>query len=161
MVVPVALGIYCLGEVPDARKLASQIVALYFRRGVVDLFGIASRIAESGLVVHENYEKRELYIARPSSLKGTKFRGWKEDQVSGISDTVLKINAPSAKIVISGEGRKTRYLVNISIGAAPGPGPEWFNEEFKRPEDAIKAVLDCYFSDRIDFYNSSLESWYG
>lgn len=125
------------------------------------LFGIASRIAQSGLVVHENYDKRELYIARPASLKGTEFRGWTEDCVSGVSDTVLKINAPSAKISIPGEGNKTRYLVNISIGAAPGPGPEWFNEEFKDIEKAIEAVTECYFSDRIDFNNSSLERWYG
>ena len=127
----------------------------------MDLFGIASRIAESGLVVHENYDKRELYIARPASLKGSLFRGWTEDQVSGISDTVLKINAPSAKLTVSGIGKKTRYLVNISIGSAPGPGPEWFNEEFKQVEQAIDAVKECYFADRINSNNPSLESWYG
>lgn len=122
---------------------------------------MAFRVAEAGLVVHENYDKRQLYVARPASIGGTSFRGWDEDQVSGIGDTVLKINAPTATISVLGQGRKTKYLVNISIGAAPGPGPEWFNEQFKKPEEAIEAVIECYFSDRINFNNSSLEQWYG
>jgi len=127
----------------------------------MNLLGIAIRIAESGLVVNENSEKKELHIARPASVNGTEFRGWADDHVFGMGDVTLKVNAPTAKVVITGKGSKTRYLVNISQPAAPGPGPEWFNEKFKKAEEAIEAVIGCYFSNRVDFNNSSLESWYG
>ena len=89
------------------------------------------------------------------------FRGWNEVQVSAIGTTLLTTNAPSAKVTMSGKGRKAKYLVNISMTAAPGPGPEWFNEEFKYIEEVIEAVKGCYFSDRVNSKNLSLEIWFG
>lgn len=124
------------------------------------IFEISSEIAESGLVVQENHERSELYVSRPASLKGTQFRGWKEDSVIGMGDTLLKMNAPTAMISIKGRGRKQRFHLNISIPAAPGPGPEWINETFKSSEEVIAATLDCYFAQRIDMKNQSLESWF-
>ncbi len=126
----------------------------------MNLYSIASRVSEFGLVVHRNNEKNELYIARPASLEGTIFRGWEEDTVIGISSTNLKINAPTAILIMQGKGRKTKFNLNISLPMAPGPGPIWFDEVFKSPEDAIEAIKECYFGDRIDFENESLERIY-
>ena len=127
----------------------------------MELFEIAVRIAELGLIVYENYDNQEIDIARPASVEGSMFRGWNEVQVSAIGTTLLTTNAPSVKVTISGKGRKAKYLVNISMTAAPGPGPEWFNEEFKYIEEVIEAVKGCYFSDRVNSKNLSLEIWFG
>ena len=127
----------------------------------MEIFDISIKIAEFGLVVHENFDKNELYIARPASVQGTSFHGFDENNVVGISNTILIVNAPTAIINITGKGKKRRYLLDISIAAAPGPGPEWFNEKFKSAEEVIKATYNCYFSDEIDFKNPSLEGWYG
>lgn len=127
----------------------------------MELFDIAVRVAELGLVVYENYDKQEIQIARPASLQGSLFRGWTEDQLSAIGTTLLTINAPSAKVTMRGKGRKAKYLVNISMSAALGPGPEWFNKEFKDTQAVFEAIKECYFSDRVDSSNASLESWFG
>jgi len=49
--------------------------------------------------------------------------------------------------------------LNISSPAVPGPGPVYFDEKFETVEDLVTAVRECYFSDRIDFNNPSLDGW--
>jgi hypothetical protein len=124
------------------------------------LYSITSSVSKLGLVVHQNNDKNELYIARPASLEGTKFRGWESDIVNGYSSTSLKTNAPSAILSVEGKGRKTKFRLNISLLAAPGPGPIWFDEVFKSADEVVEAVKDCYFGDRINFKNESLESYF-
>jgi hypothetical protein len=51
------------------------------------------------------------------------------------------------------------WRVDISMAAAPGPGPVWFHEEFTKVEDAVDAIEGCFFADRIDSQNESLERW--
>ncbi len=126
----------------------------------MNLYNIASVVSKLGLVVHRSNDKNELYIARPASLGGTKFRGWEEDIVIGFSGTSLMANAPSAVLTIEGKGRKTKFKLNISLPAAPGPGPVWYDEVFKSSEELVEAVKECYFGDRIDFNNESLENFY-
>jgi hypothetical protein len=126
----------------------------------MNLYNIASIVSEFGLIVHRNNDKNELYIARPASLVGTKFRGWDEDIVTGYSSMSLKTNAPSAVLTIEGKGRKTKFRLNISLLAAPVPGPVWIDEVFKSAEEVVKAVRECYFGDRINFKNESLENYF-
>jgi len=126
----------------------------------MNLYNIASIVSELGLVVYRNNDENELYIARPASLVGTKFRGWDKDIVTGYSSISLKTNAPSAALTIEGKGRKTKFRLNISLLAAPGPGPVWIDEVFKSAEEVVEAVRECYFGDRIDFENESLEKFY-
>ena len=117
-------------------------------------FGAAVKIAETGLVVHEGDDK--LYVARPATVKGTEFRNRESDSVSGMSDTILKMNAPTASITKVKGG----WILDISEKAAPGPGPEWYNGKFKTLEEAVEAVIDCYFGSRINFDNDSLKRWF-
>jgi len=122
---------------------------------------IADSVAETGLVVGEDYENNRLGIARPASLHGTKFRGWQEDEeVVGYWGGMVKSNAPSASVNAITKGKKVFYNLNISLGAAPGPGAVWIDETFKNHEDVVTAIIGCYFGDRIDFSNASLESWF-
>ena len=127
----------------------------------MDTFVVALEIAESGLVAYEHPEDNMVSIARPSSLSGTPFRGWDHDDVSGIGDAIIKINAPIGRLREIGKGKKAKYNVEISVGAAPGPGPEWINECFSTLDEAIDVVIECYFGNRINFNNPSLELWFG
>ncbi len=118
-------------------------------------------LAEAGLVVWDDQVNPRLEIIRPSAVKGTKFRGTVGDIVSCIGHASVLTNAPAATLT---QERKDSWIVDISEGAAPGPGPTWFNESFttlKEAVQAVQAVLDCYFSDRIDFKNDSLEQFFG
>ena len=60
----------------------------------MDTFTVALEIAEAGLVAYEHPEENMVSIARPASLSGTPFRGWVEDDVSGVGEALMKINAP-------------------------------------------------------------------
>ena len=46
--------------------------------------------------------------------------------------------------------------MDISYAAAPGPGPIWFRERFIDVREAVDAIRDCYFGDRIDFESEAL-----
>ena len=125
-----------------------------------DLMWIAHDLADHGLVVGEDYEHDRIGIARPASLEGTKFKGWAENRIVGFWGGMVKSNAPSATLKTVGSGRKTMYHLNVSIGAAPGPGPEWIDETYKTREEAVDAVVGCFFGDKIDFNNPSLPERY-
>jgi len=81
------------------------------------------------------------------------------EYVVGINNVSLKTDAPMAEVSKLGRGKKTRYRLNISSPAVPGPGPVYFDEKFETVEDLVTAVRECYFSDRIDFNNPSLDGW--
>ena len=122
------------------------------------LFDAIYYFAEAGLVVWDDYNNSKLSIGRPSSVEGTKFRGMVDDIVTGISDFTVMINAPLATLT---QKSNNSWVVDISLDSAPGPGPVWFHEDFETLKEAVQAVLDCYFSNRINFQNESLEAYYG
>ncbi len=126
----------------------------------MDTLNVACHIAESGLVVHELPEGNKVIIARPASLEGTSFRGCSENRVTGYAETILLVNAPLAELQEIGSKKTKKYNLNISLAAAPGPGPIWIDEDFEDIKTAIKAVIECFFGDRVDFNNESLNSWY-
>jgi hypothetical protein len=120
------------------------------------LLQAANILAEHGLVVLEVADEFCLYIGRPASLPGTEFPYGSEVRVAGFGNVAFLTNAPTA--VIHQKRRPTRWIADISIPAAPGP--VCFAETFGTIELAAKAILDCYFGDRIDFENDSLMGWY-
>ena len=69
----------------------------------------------------------------------------------GMSGTRLSTNAPPAILHPVGK----RWLVDISVAAAPGPGPVWCHEEFESAREAVKAIEECFFAHRVN------EPWYG
>jgi hypothetical protein len=71
--------------------------------------------------------------------------------------TWLLTNAPPAMLYPSEKG----WLVDISEAAAPGPGPVWFHAHFANIQDAVDAVEGCFFGNRVDSHNESLEQFYG
>ena len=119
---------------------------------------IAHDLAERGLVVSHSYDDFQLHIGRHSSAQGTEFLHASEDRVIGVGDATFLTNAPIA--TIRRKRRPIRWVADISIPAAPGPGPVFFNETFDTAELAAEAILECYFGDRIDFNNESLAQWY-
>lgn len=126
----------------------------------MDTLNVAAHIADSGLVVHEVPKDDKVVIARPASLKGTEFRGCNESRVTGYAETLLLVNAPLAELKEIGSGKNKKYNLNISMGAAPGPGPIWIDENFDDIKTAVEAVLECFFGERIDFNNESLNKWF-
>src|SRR5262245_44732964 len=116
------------------------------------------RLLKRGLVIIEHSERRNHFmVVRPASLVGSMFRGWDDCCNLGMSGTSLSTNAPPAML----EPCKKGWRVDISVAAAPGPGPVWFHEEFENVEDAVDAIEGCFFGDRVDSHNESLEAWYG
>jgi hypothetical protein len=116
------------------------------------------RLLPLGLVVIEHDEHPDYFmIMRPASVPGSNFRGWVGCDNYGMSRTMLSSNAPPATL----KWVNTSWLVDISEGAAPGPGPVWFHEEFATCQDAVDAIEGCYFGDRVDNNNESLERWFG
>lgn len=122
----------------------------------MDTLTVASWIAESGLVVHEFPEEDRVMITRPASLEGTKFRGWQNNRVISTGETIILVNAPLATLKEIRTGKRKKYNLDISLS----PGPIWINEDFKDIKDAVKAAIECYLGDRIDFNNESLNEWY-
>lgn len=125
------------------------------------LDSVISKVARLGLVVYESKEGNLLNIVRPSSVAGSKFIGWESDTVMGVGEITLMANAPCAVLTVTGKGRKERFHLNISILAAPGPGPEWFDETFKTGDEVVEAIRGCYFGDLIDSENESLQKFFG
>ncbi len=119
---------------------------------------IAYDLADRGLVVSHSHDDFHLYIGRPASVPGTHFPHDSENRVIRFGNTDFLTNAPTA--VIYRKRRPIRWIADISIAAASGPGPVFFNETFDSAELAAEAILDCYFGDRIDFNNESLAQWY-
>jgi hypothetical protein len=114
------------------------------------------RLLKRGLVIIEHAERPDHFmIVRPASPPGSDFRGWEGCCNVGMSGTSLSTNAPPAVL----QPCKKGWLVDISMAAAPGPGPVWFHEEFTKVEDAVDAIEGCFFADRIDSQNESLERW--
>src|SRR5687768_3977583 len=96
------------------------------------------RLANTGLVIVEHEGKPEHFtIVRPASLAGTPFL---ENTYSvGVGPATLLSNAPVASLRQLVEGGQ-EWEVDISIAAAPGPGPVWFRERFSHARDAVEAI---------------------
>jgi hypothetical protein len=115
------------------------------------------RLVDLGLLVVEHGEGRnEFTIVRPASVPGSAYRGWEESTI-GVAGARISTNAPPATLQPSKRG----WVVDISIPAAPGPGPVWFHSQFATAEEAVSAVESCYFGQLVDNNNPSLLSWYG
>jgi hypothetical protein len=116
------------------------------------------RLLQLGLVVVEHDDRPDYFmIMRPASVPGSSFRGREGCHITGMGRAQLSTNAPAATL----KWVNTRWLVDISEGAAPGPGPVWFQGEFVTCQDAVDAIEGCYFGDRVDNNNESLERWFG
>lgn len=114
------------------------------------------RLIEAGLVVIEHEtEPQEFTIIRPASLAGTML--WEEGYTSimGANFASVLTNAPPASLKQL-KKKSNGWEVDISIPAAPGPGPVWFHERFPNVADAVEAIHDCYFGNRIDFTSEAL-----
>lgn len=118
---------------------------------------VAVRLAERGLIVRYDSDNESLICARHAAVDGTSFGDWVPSHLAGIGSVDFQTDTPFA--TITRKRRPVRWLVDISIAAAPGPGPVFFHETFTTPEAAGEALLDCYFGSRIDFENDSLRSW--
>jgi len=121
-------------------------------------FGL--RLLKLGLIVVENEQDKVYTFYRPMGLRGTSFPRMGEGFHHRLSENVLvRVDAPPANLfpIDTAEGR--RWVVDMSMPAAPGPGPVWFHEHFENAEEAVAAIRDCYFGDRIDFRSESL-GWY-
>jgi hypothetical protein len=116
------------------------------------------RLVKLGLVIIEHPERRDNFmIVRPASLVGSGFRGWQDTAFVGMGGTTLATNAPPVML----QPYKKGWVVDISLAAAPGPGPVWFHEEFEKAQDAVDAIEACFFGSRVDSGNASLERFYG
>jgi hypothetical protein len=123
-------------------------------------FKFVRRLLRLGLVVAEHERERKFMIYRPIGLGGTVFpRRSAGMNYSLRGDVFLTADAPSASLHAVETAHETRWVVDISEVAAPGPGPVWFHEEFGAVEDAVEAIRDCYFGNRIDFQSASLVKW--
>ncbi|MHC4780152.1 MAG: hypothetical protein ACYTFG_16400 [Planctomycetota bacterium] len=114
------------------------------------------RLTGAGLIVAADAEGSSLVAARPASSSGTVFPGF-EPVAMGIGSERVETDAPTG--TLRRRGCLFAWEVDISIPAAPGPGPVFFRGRFVRLEKAIEALLDCYFGDRIDFGSPALEQW--
>jgi hypothetical protein len=114
--------------------------------------GCVFRLLRYGLVIVESeVQDQRCSVYRPIRVGGTRFPGFEEGVNVGQRGTMLRVDAPPATLSPIGEGQRERWLVDISAVAAPGPGPVWFREEFVEAEDAVEAIRECYFGDRVDF----------
>ncbi len=71
----------------------------------------------------------------------------------------VRVSAPPADLFPVDKGIGKRWVVDISLLAEPGPGPIYFHEEFEKVEDAVTAIQECFFGDRVDFSSESLGLW--
>jgi hypothetical protein len=114
------------------------------------------QLVQAGLVVIEHAgEPEEFTIVRPASLNGTLFFEHGSSCSVGASGTALLTNAPPASLRQLKAGGD-EWVVDISLAAAPGPGPVWFHQQFSRVEDAVEAIRQCYFGNRVDFQSEAL-----
>ncbi len=118
---------------------------------------ITEMLTRVGLVVVAHHSDDSFTIARPSSVRGTVFRDFTEPTMIGIGSVSLLTNAPFA--TITRKRRPIRWVAEISIPAAPGPGPVYYRETFDKLTDSASAIIDCFFGTRIDFDNESLKTW--
>lgn len=112
-----------------------------------------------GLVLIESNTERDHYmIVRPASLDGSEFRGCSGPYNVGMASASVPTNAPAAMLSPTESG----WLVDFSAAASgPAPNPTWFNAEFVKCKDAVDAIIDCFFGDRVDNYNETLVGFYG
>lgn len=132
---------------------------------ITSLEQAAQHLADRGLIcvrcqgsipIHDGAEV--LVVMRHASVGGVQFPGdW--SGFGGASNVTLRVNAPPADLWFKRSRRSKVCVVDISIPAAPGPGPVFFHDEFLSLDDAVSAIVDCYFGNRIDFHNESLRVW--
>lgn len=114
------------------------------------------RLPATGLVLIEHEgEPEQFTIIRPASLAGTPFFEEGYTTTVGARGTTLLTNAPPASLRQL-KKRGAEWEVDISLAAAPGPGPVWFRERFTDIALAVDAIRDCFFGDRIDFTREAL-----
>jgi hypothetical protein len=123
-------------------------------------FKFVRHLLKLGLVAAEHECDRNYTIYRPIGLGGTVFPRRSAGINYGLCGNVfLTSDAPCASLHAVETPQETRWIVDISEAAAPGPGPIWFHEEFEAVEEAVEAIRDCYFGSRIDFQSESLVAW--
>ena len=117
------------------------------------------RVLKHGLVLIEHQADRDCFmVIRPASLAGSVFRGCDGQYNVSMSSASVPTNAPPAMLRITDSG----WLVDISVAASgPKPSPTWFHAEFDTCKDAVDAIIDCFFGDRVDNYNDTLVGFYG
>jgi hypothetical protein len=110
--------------------------------------GLVCVRCQGSIPVHKGEEV--LVIVRPASLEGARFPGdWGSFGVG--SNVWLWTNAPPANLWLKRSRRSKVWVADISVPAAPGPGPVYFHEEFEVLDLAVEAIVDCFFGNRIDF----------
>jgi hypothetical protein len=118
------------------------------------------RLLDLGLVVIENERQDErCSVYRPVGLAGTLFPGWEKGLNISERGAYMRVSAPPADLYPVGKGVGKRWVVDISVFAAPGPGPIYFHEEFEKAEDAVTAIKECFFGNRVDFASELLGPW--
>jgi hypothetical protein len=118
------------------------------------------RLLKFGLVIVEDERRDErCSVCRPVGLNGTPFPGWEEGVPISQRGTYVQVNAPPADLYSVETPSGKRWIVDLSVPAAPGLGPVWFHEEFASVEFAVEAIRECYFADRVDFNSESLGPW--
>jgi hypothetical protein len=132
---------------------------------ITSLDQAAQRLAAQGLVcvrcagsqpIHGGAEV--LVVIRPASVDGTPFPGdW--SAYGGAANVTVRTSAPPAELWLKRSRRSKVWIVDISVPAAPGPGPVYFHEQFPALDQAVSAIVDCFFGNRVNFQNESLASW--
>jgi hypothetical protein len=113
-------------------------------------------LANTGLVIVKHEGKPEHFtIVRPASLTGTQFLD--DAYVLGVGTATLLSDAPVASLRQLVEGGE-EWEVDISMAAAPGPGPVWIRGRFPNLREAVEAIRECYFADRVDFSSEALSA---
>ena len=100
---------------------------------------IAVRLAQRGLIVRYDPANDSLICARHAAVAGTSFGHWVSSYLAGIGSVDFLTDTPFA--TITRKRRPIRWLFDISIAAAPIPGPVFFHETFATPEAAGEAVI--------------------
>lgn len=114
----------------------------------MSIYSASGMLAEKGLVVLEDYENKQLLIARPFGLVGADFEEWSDGlcAVSGIGNMVIKINAPFAKI---SQASKKKWLAEIEVADCGPSDRAWLHKKCSSPKEAAQAVIDCYFQQEM------------
>jgi len=95
---------------PDACYAAARVIGVMSIE-IMDYTSISFNVAEMGLIAAEDHESKEIFIVRPSSIKGTKFKGYDHEYVVGINNVSLKTDAPMAEVSKLGRGKKNKIPV--------------------------------------------------